>query len=72
VSSGIAARTKRGVTTLDPHEQVVLWRISELDRAGYDNESAVALALSRDVDLHAAISLLERGCPVETAVQILL
>ena len=29
------------------------------------------LALDRDVDLHLAVSLLERGCPADTALQIL-
>jgi hypothetical protein len=72
VKSGIAARTKTGFARLDSYEQVVIWRIAELDRAGYDNESAVALALRTDVDLHLAVGLLERGCPVETAVRILL
>lgn len=39
-------------------------------RAGYDEESAVRLARS-EVDLHTAVELLERGCPVELAVEIL-
>jgi len=29
------------------------------------------LALDRDVDLHLAVSLLEQGCPADTALQIL-
>ncbi len=56
---------------LDEHEGVVSWRIERLLAAGYDGESAVVLALDRDVDLHAAVSLLERGCPADTALQIL-
>ena len=55
----------------DEQEGVVSWRIERLLAAGYDGESAVVLALDRDVDLHEAVSLLEHGCPVETALQIL-
>lgn len=51
-------------------QRVLLWRISRLVRAGYDEESAVRLARS-EVDLHTAVELLERGCPVELAVEIL-
>jgi hypothetical protein len=56
---------------LDERDDVVSWRIERLLAAGYDGESALVLALDRDVDLHAAVSLLERGCPVDTALQIL-
>lgn len=55
----------------DEQEGVVSWRIEQLLAAGYDGESSVVLALDRDVDLHEAVSLLESGCPVETALQIL-
>ena len=50
---------------------VVSWRVERLLTAGYDEEAAVVLALDRDVDLHQAVALLERGCSVETALQIL-
>ena len=55
----------------DEQEEIVSWRIERLLAAGFDGESAVVLALDRDVDLHQAVSLLERGCLVETALQIL-
>ncbi len=55
----------------DEQEEIVSWRIERLLTAGYDGESSVVLALDRDVDLHEAVSLLESGCPVETALQIL-
>jgi hypothetical protein len=42
-----------------------------LERAGYDAEAAFELALRSDVDLHAAVALVERGCPPELALQIL-
>jgi hypothetical protein len=57
------------VSEMDRIEQ---WRHEELERAGYDAESALVLAASHDVDLHDAVSLLQRGCTVELALQILL
>jgi len=48
------------------------WRHEALERAGYDWESATVLAASHDVDLHRAIELLQRGCPKDLALQILL
>jgi hypothetical protein len=53
-------------------EQVERWRLDTLRRAGYDTESAAVLAASHEIDLHDAVSLLERGCSVPTALQILL
>src|SRR6476619_2858552 len=53
-------------------EMVEQWRAQSLLRAGYDLESAAVLAASHEVDLHYAMSLLERGCPVDLALQILL
>jgi hypothetical protein len=56
-------------TEIDRIEQ---WRHEELERAGYDPESALVLAASHDVDLHSAVDLLKRGCTVDLALQILL
>jgi hypothetical protein len=56
-------------TEMDRIEQ---WRHEALERAGYDPEAAIVLAASHDVDLHDAVGLLERGCTVELALQILL
>ena len=53
-------------------ERVERWRAEELERAGYDLSAAAMLAASSGVDLHLAIDLLARGCPQDTAVQILL
>ena len=57
------------VSEIDRIEQ---WRHEALERAGYDSESAFVLAASHDVDLHAAVGLLERGCSIDLALQILL
>jgi hypothetical protein len=53
-------------------DRIERWRHEALERAGYDRESSIVLAASRDIDLHEAVSLLERGCSVELALQILL
>jgi len=53
-------------------ERIERWRHEELQRAGYDPESALVLAASHDVDLHDAVELLKRGCTVDLALQILL
>ena len=52
-------------------EEITSWRIERLEAAGYDAEAAIVMALDRDVDLHRAVSLLERGCPPDLALQIL-
>ena len=52
-------------------ERVERWRAAELERAGYEPEAAFELALRFDVDLHAAVELVERGCPPELALKIL-
>jgi hypothetical protein len=54
------------------NERVERWRAEELERVGYDQESAARLAARHDVDLHRAIELLRQGCPPETALRILL
>jgi hypothetical protein len=53
-------------------DRVEQWRLDSLERAGYDAESAAVLAASPEVDLHRAVSLLENGCPLSLALQILL
>jgi hypothetical protein len=53
-------------------ERVQHWRAEELVRAGYDPGDAVALAARQDIDLHLAVSLVQRGCPHELAIDILI
>lgn len=53
-------------------ERIEGWRAAELERAGYDAGGAAKLAVRHDVDLHLAIQLVERGCPAQTALKILL
>jgi hypothetical protein len=53
-------------------ERIERWRAEELERAGYAPRAAGRLAVRHDVDLHAAVELLERGCPADLALRILL
>jgi hypothetical protein len=53
-------------------DRVEQWRLDSLARAGYDAEAAAVLAASPEVDLHRAVSLVENGCSVSLALQILL
>lgn len=53
-------------------ERIERWRADELERAGYEPRTAGRLAVRHDVDLHAAVDLLERGCSPELALKILL
>ncbi len=50
---------------------VTRWRVDQLLQAGYDGEAALVLALDPEVDLRQAVALLDRGCPVDTALRIL-
>ena len=54
---------------LDP---VTSWRLASLVAAGHAYPEALALGERSDIDLHVAVGLLERGCPNETALRILL
>lgn len=53
-------------------ERVIRWRLEQLAKAGYSWACAMVIAANRDVDLHRAVKLVQAGCPVETAVRILL
>jgi hypothetical protein len=57
---------------VDDDIRVLDWRIEELLRAGFPELIALELAATTQVDLHAAVRLVERGCPAETAARILL
>jgi hypothetical protein len=53
-------------------DQVEHWRAQELVRAGYSPDAAGQLAARHDIDLHFAVDLVERGCPADVALRILL
>jgi hypothetical protein len=48
------------------------WRFEALLRAGYDIADAAELALRTEIDLHWAVSLVQRGCSSATATRIAL
>ena len=48
------------------------WRFDQLRAVGYPYHEARLLSELRDVDLHLAVRLVESGCPVDTALRILL
>jgi len=52
-------------------ELVRIWRMEELERAGYPASEARRLADLTYVDLHLATDLLRRGCSPELAFKIL-
>jgi hypothetical protein len=47
------------------------WRRQLLRQAGFRDELARRLADEGDVDLHALLELVDRGCPPELAARIL-
>ena len=51
--------------------EVLSWRFERLLDAGYDPETASALAKRVEIDLHLAVRLVSNGCPPDTAVSIL-
>jgi hypothetical protein len=66
--------TAATLTTFRPDAAaaVTRWRVERLLHAGFNGEAALVLALDREVDLHEAVTLLERGCPHDLALQIIL
>jgi hypothetical protein len=56
----------------DETELIQAWRVEALERAGYLPSEAAELAMRVDIDLHGAVALVERGCPTELALRILL
>ena len=64
-------RISAAVEEADP-DGVLTWRYQSLRRGGYDPDAAARLANARNVDLHEAVELRERGCNVRLALRILL
>lgn len=62
------------ITDLPPSEmKVIKWRLDQLERAGWPDYLAGAIAQSRLIDLHLACDLVQRlGCPPKLAADILL
>ncbi len=54
-----------------PRATVTEWRERMLASAGFDDALATRLAGERDVNLHALLELVDRGCPPRLAARIL-
>ena len=61
-------------TGLDEREATAILglRFSQLVGAGFELDDAAVVAAHVEIDLHAATSLVARGCPSVIAVRILL
>jgi hypothetical protein len=66
------ATTNLKPTAETESERIERWRRETLERVGYATSDAAELALRLDVDLHAALGLVKRGCPPDVAAKILL
>jgi hypothetical protein len=53
-------------------ELIEAWRAEALERAGYGAAAAAEISVRHDIDLHVATDLVQRGCPADLALQILL
>ena len=49
-----------------------VWRLDQFTRLGFDSAGAMLMADNAQVDLAQARRLIALGCPLETAVRILL
>lgn len=54
-----------------PPADVVDWRYCRLVEAGFPQELARELSAMPDIDLHALLELVDRGCPPALAARIL-
>lgn len=52
-------------------DRVAAWRMDVAVRQGADPEVASRVATEQSIDLHEWISLVDRGCPPNTAYEIL-
>jgi hypothetical protein len=59
------------MNTASKRHDVARWRYEQLAQAGFPAPLARQLSRDRQVDLHALIELVERGCPPRLAVRIL-
>jgi hypothetical protein len=56
----------------DELHRVRSWRYETLLQAGFTEEDSTEIAFYCDIDVHAAIDLLHRGCPSTLAAEIVL
>jgi len=53
------------------YADVTAWRRRRLLESGFDESLAAWVAETPGVDLHAVLTLVDRGCPPDTAIRIL-
>lgn len=51
-------------------EAEVAWRKECVERLGFADADAVALAENTEVDIHDVAKLIDRGCPLDLAMEI--
>jgi len=52
--------------------KIVRWRERQLTGVGFALLPARVLAVRRDVDLHAVVDMVNRGCPPHVAMEVVL
>lgn len=57
------------LTGREPRE-LVCWRVRRLVAAGFSRAEAIELAHHPEIDLHALLDLIDRGCPPALAARI--
>jgi hypothetical protein len=67
----VSLKNREGAATPRAAGGVVAWRRARLRQAGFDGALADELTREGDLDLHALIELVERGCPPPLAARIL-
>jgi hypothetical protein len=72
IGGAMAAAVEAVLVDETEDERVIRWRMEQLANVGYSWACAMVIAANRDIDLHQAVALVRRGCPVDTAVRILL
>jgi hypothetical protein len=51
-------------------DPLIVWRRRALERAGFEPEAAAVWSACRGLDLHALLTLVDRGCPPPLAARI--
>jgi hypothetical protein len=72
IGAGMVATDAAVLADETEDERVIRWRLQQLAKAGYSWACAMVIAANRDIDLHRAMRLVQTGCPIDTAMQILL
>ena len=64
-------KSDKGTAARQEGAAIVGWRLARLRQAGFGDDLAEQLSRDCDVDLHALIELVERGCAPPLAARIL-